>query len=72
LIIAASFQGKSYIVLVLDIKERYAHVRPISVDYFTKTRDDTDVDVVITKEHSHDGVAARGEVQVLIYNPHIR
>jgi hypothetical protein len=41
-------------------------VRPCSVDYYTSTRDDTDVDVVAQHEVSPGGLFNRGEVQVFL------
>ena len=58
-------QGKSHIISCLDVKERVAHARPTAVNYFTKTRDDTDVNVVAPIEFYKGGLITRGEVQVI-------
>ena len=58
-------QGQTLIVSHLDVEGRVAHVKPASVNYFTATRDDTDVDVVSDAEQLERGLFHRGEVQVI-------
>ena len=53
------------IVTQLDIDGRVAQAKPAKLDYFTRTRDDTDVDVVAVYRSSHDNNLFTGEVQII-------
>ena len=53
------------IVTQLDIDGRVAQAKPAKLDYFTRTRDDTDVDVVAVFRTSHDNNLFTGEVQII-------
>ena len=53
------------IVTRLDIDGRVAYAKPAKLDYFTRTRDDTDVDVVATFRSSHENNLFTGEVQII-------
>lgn len=58
-------QGETYLITLLDRIAQVAHARPVTVDYFTRSRDAKDVDVVSRLETSPQSpLAAFGTVMV--------
>ncbi|EDQ85177.1 uncharacterized protein MONBRDRAFT_12171 [Monosiga brevicollis MX1] len=60
-------RGQTYLVTFLDHDNRQAHVQPVTVDYFTKPSDRSDVDVISAfRKRQPPLQAAWGTVQVKI------
>lgn len=63
-----SIQGETYLVTYYNQDEFLAHVKRVSVKYFTKPRDFTNVDVIGTTMRDDSHVFAFGNVQVVELN----
>ena len=59
-------QGEAYLVTELDLPSRTAYVKPVDADYYTQTKDITDIDMVNTRCQRQVGKATvcLGEVTV--------